>query len=150
VDRAYLTWVDGGLYLRAYCPEAKGEHQWQRNREFRVDRFCTGDDRPAVEVLQSPSAEPDVPSFEFHLWLSPALASGFDDVPGRLRVIERRSDGSRVVAIRECIPLRAVRRVLSYGPQARILEPDFVVAEVRQAIGRMSQELGEGKPVTLA
>ncbi len=152
VDRAYLTWVDGSLYLRAYCPEAPGEPQWQRNREFRVDRFCTEGDHPAVEVLQATAAEADVPTFEFELWLAPGLARGFSNVPGRLRVIEERSDGSRVLAVRECIPLRAVRRVLSYGSQARVLAPDYLVTEVRAAIARMAHDLApdhEPFPVSL-
>lgn len=141
VDRAYLTWMDGFLYLHAHCPESDGKTKYQKNREFRVDRFKASDGSPVVEVLQTPSSEPEVPAFEFKAWLSPAMASGFQHVPNRLRVLEEAPDGSRLVAIKETIPLRAVRRILSYGGQARVIEPDFVVADVRATINRMTSEL---------
>lgn len=141
IDRAHLTWMDGFLYLHAYCPEAAGATRWHQNREFRVDRFCSIEEAPAVEVLQSPCSEQEVPAFEFKLWLAPSMAAGFQKVPNRLRVLEEAPDGSRLVAIRESIPLRAVRRVLSYGSQARVVEPDFVVQDVRATIARMAREL---------
>lgn len=141
VDRAYLTWQDGFLYLHAHCPEAEGSTEWHKNREFRLDRFCSTKSNPAVEVLDTPVSLEQVPAFEFQIWLSASMASGFQKVPHRLRVLEEAPDGSRLVAIKECIPLRAVRRILSYGGQARVIEPDFVVAEVRSTITRMAAEL---------
>ncbi|HEY9855603.1 MAG TPA: WYL domain-containing protein [Stenomitos sp.] len=141
IDRAYLTWQDGFLYLHAHCPEAEGATKWHQNREFRVDRFVSAAKTPAVDVLQAPASEPEVPAFEFQLWLAPTMAAGFQKVPNRLRVLEQAPDGSRLVAIKECIPLRAVRRVLSYGSQARVIEPDFIVSDVRATIARMAREL---------
>lgn len=141
VDRAYLTWQDGFLYLHAHCPEAEGSTEWHKNREFRLDRFCSTKGSPAVEVLETPVSLEQVPAFEFQIWLSASMASGFQRVPHRLRVLEEAPDGSRLVAIKECIPLRAVRRILSYGGQARVVEPDFVVTEVQTTIARMAQEL---------
>ncbi|MBO9539720.1 WYL domain-containing protein [bacterium] len=141
VDRAYLTWQDGFLYLHAHCPEAEGSTEWHKNREFRLDRFCSTKTSPAVEVLDTPVSLDQVPAFEFQIWLSASMASGFQRVPQRLRVLEETPDGSRLVAIKESIPLRAVRRILSYGGQARVVEPDFVVAEVQATIARMASEL---------
>lgn len=141
VDRAYLTWQDGFLYLHAHCPEAEGSTPWHRNREFRLDRFCSEKGHPAVEVLETPASLDQVPAFEFQIWLSASMASGFQKVPHRLRVLEESPDGSRLVAIKECIPMRAVRRILSYGGQARVIEPDFVVAEVQATIAQMASEL---------
>lgn len=141
IDSAYLTWLDGFLYLHAHCPDAEGATKWHQNREFRVDRFVSVGKTPAVEVLQAPSSEPEVPAFEFKLWLASAMAAGFQRVPNRLRVLEEAPDGMRLVAIKECIPLRAVRRVLSYGSQARVVAPDFVVNDVRATIERMAREL---------
>jgi predicted DNA-binding transcriptional regulator YafY len=141
VDRAYLTWQDGFLYLHAHCPEAEGVTPWHRNREFRLDRFHSMKGSPAVEVLETPVSQEQVPAFEFQIWLSASMASGFQRVPQRLRVLEEASNGSRLVAIKECIPLRAVRRILSYGGQARVVEPGFIVDEVRATIARMASEL---------
>ena len=142
IDRARLTWYEGYLYLRAHCPEAEGHTIWHRNREFRLDRFCTTRDQPAVEVLETPAEFEVVPSFEFQLKLSPSMAQGFKAVPRRMRILEDGPDGSRLVAIRETIPLRAVRKVLSYGTQARVVEPDFIVEEVRKTILHLAAELG--------
>lgn len=141
IDRAYLTWQDGFLYLHAHCPEAEGSTPWHRNREFRLDRFCSVKGAPAVEVLETPVSLEQVPAFEYQIWLSASMASGFQRVPRRLRVLEEAPDGSRLVAIKECIPLRAVRRILSYGGQARVVEPAFVVEEVRATIARMAADL---------
>lgn len=141
VDKAYLIWQDGFLYLHAHCPEAEGKTMWHKNREFRLDRFCLSKEEPAVEVLETPVSLEQVPAFEFQIWLSASMASGFQRVPQRLRVLDEAPDGSRLVAIKECIPLRAVRRILSYGGQARVVEPDFVVEEVRATIARMAADL---------
>lgn len=141
IDRAYLTWTDGFLYLHAHCPEADGSTLWHKNREFRLDRFCRLEEEPAVEVLSTPTSFAEMPTFEFQIWLSPAMASGFERVPNRLRVLDEAPNGSRLVAIKETIPLRAARKILSYGGQARVVEPDFVVAEVQTMIERMAQEL---------
>lgn len=141
VDRAALKWLDGSLYLHAHCPQADGPSKVQKNREFRIDRFQTTTETPTVEILKTPCTEPEVPSFDYKIWLSPSLASGFQHVPQRLRVLEETPDGSRLVAIGETIPLRAVRKVLSYGGQARVVSPDFLVSQVQETITRMSQPL---------
>lgn len=145
IDRAYLTWMDGFLYLHAHCPEADAPTLWHKNREFRLDRFCKVNSASAVEVLATPTSFAEMPTFEFQIWLSPAMASGFERVPNRLRVLDEAPDGSRLVAIKETIPLRAARKILSYGGQARVLEPDFVVAEVQTMIERMAKELTVGQ-----
>ena len=145
IDRAYLTWMDGFLYLHAHCPEADGPTLWHKNREFRLDRFCKMKAKPAIEILSTPTSFAEMPTFEFQLWLSPAMAAGFERVPNRLRVLEEAPDGSRLVAIKETIPLRAARKILSYGGQARVVEPDFVVTEVRSMIGRMAEDLAKGQ-----
>ena len=142
VDRARLTWYEGYLYLQAHCPEAEGHTVWHRNREFRLDRFCSIRDQPAVQVLETPAEFEHVPAFEFQLWLAASMAQGFKAVPRRMRILEDAPDGSRRVAISETIPLRAVRKVLSYGIQARVVEPDFIVDEVRKTVARLAMEQG--------
>jgi predicted DNA-binding transcriptional regulator YafY len=138
VDRARLTWSEGYLYLQAHCPEAEGSTPWHRNREFRLDRFHDTPTSPAVEVLETPTSFEEVPAFEYRLWLSSSMAAAFRKVPRRIRVLDEAPDGSRLVAITETIPLRAVRKVLSYGMQARVIEPDFIVTEVQATIERMA------------
>jgi len=138
VDRAQLTWSEGYLYLQAHCPEAEGSTPWHRNREFRLDRFQETATHPAVEVLDTPTSFEQVPAFEYRVWLSASMAAAFRKVPRRIRVLEEAPDGSRLVAITETIPLRAVRKVLSYGMQARVIEPDFIVTEVQSTIERMA------------
>ena len=129
------------LFRSAHCPDAEGSTVWHKNREFRLDRFDTTAGVPAVEVLETPATFEQVPAFEFKVWLSASMASGFRKVPRRLRVLKEAPDGSRLVAITETIPLRAVRKVLSYGTQARVIEPDFIVSEVRATIERLARAL---------
>lgn len=143
VDRAHLTWSEGYLYLQAHCPESEGATIWHRNREFRLDRFWASGTAPAVEVLETPASFEQVPAFEFKVWLSASMAPGFRKVPRRLRVLEEAPDGRRLVAITETIPLRAVRKILSYGTQARVIEPDFIVSEVRATIERLAAVTGD-------
>ena len=141
IDGARLVWLDGFLYLHAHYPGGGGPTVWHDNREFRLDRFRARGNEPIVEILETPVSNPELPSFEYQLWLPPDWAAAFRRIPEKTRLIEERPDGSRIIAIKETIPLRAARKILSYGGQARVVEPDFVVAEVRSMIERMAAKL---------
>ncbi len=137
VDRSYLTWHEGALYLHAHCPRLRETTKVRKNLEFRVDRIIGTDAFPAVEVLEGvPCVEPEFPHFELVLQVPAYFALRFVPIPGEVRVTSA-PGGDKHLHIRESIPLRAVRRALSYGEFARVVEPAFVKDDLRASLARM-------------
>jgi predicted DNA-binding transcriptional regulator YafY len=137
VDRANLIWTEGALYLHAHCPHLKEPIRVKKNLEFRVDRFAQPPGHPVVEVLEGvPCVEAELPRFDLVLWMPANFAARFQPIPGELRIADA-ADGGKIVRFRETIPLRAVRRALSFGEYARVLEPDFVRDDLRAVVERM-------------
>lgn len=143
VDRAYLTWLEGTLYLHAHCPRLRDATKVRKNLEFRVDRIEAVGEHPPVEVLAGvPCAEPEFPRFELVVDVPDFFAARFMPIPGELRVTEP-SAGQKRLHFRESIPLRAVRRALSFGEYARVVEPAFVREDLVRALDRMREAYDE-------
>lgn len=137
IDKASITLQEGQLYLLAHCPKESGKTKYLQNREFRLDRFVRIGDHPIVEVLGTMTKETVFPTFKMQLWISPYLAPYFSCNNSHKVIVQE--DGSKLVYSQEAIALRAIRRVLSYGEQARVLGPDFLIVELQKTIDRMGQ-----------
>lgn len=138
VETGQLKWEEGSVYLLAHCPEEAGERPYEKNREFRIDRFCRIEGYPLVEVKKDGIRKVNcVPSFPLELLVEPTFAPHFEAVPNLVRIPEILPDGTKRVIIHETVPLRAVRRVLSYGGRVRVVAPDFVKDELRNTLSRM-------------
>jgi predicted DNA-binding transcriptional regulator YafY len=144
VEAGHLSWIDGALYLVAHCPDEAGETIYHRNREFRVDRFVPVGTHPTVEVHRNRLASrTEVPTFKLKLLAAPTFAPRFVAMGDRVKLGPFEPDGSRLVSFTESIPLRAVRRVLSYGDLVRVVAPDFIQTELRGTLDRMLARLAE-------
>lgn len=116
VDASELSWIEGTLILFAYCPEAPGESDGFKTREFRVDRMRSVDVTGNACIRSSP------PRFPFSYSILPDLARSFCPPHGH-RLVEERTDGSRVFRANANSLLRARRYLLAFGDQAEALEP---------------------------
>ena len=148
VEAGYLRWMDGALYLVGHCPDEPGDTRYHRNREFRLDRFTELKPHPVVEVHATGIAKQStVPSFELRFRAVRGFGERFEATPlpdghhapvaGTVKVAPPEADGSRLVRIVETIPLRAVRRILSYGDRVQLEGPDFIRTELVQTLERM-------------
>lgn len=141
LEHPRLVWLEGHLYVLAHCPRAEGETRYDCNREFRMDRFAPAPGMPAVQVVDTVLTTAKLPTFWLTFRAKPDFAPRFGEGQGRVKVGPREADGSRVVRIDEAVPLRAIRRLLSYGDRVTPLGPEFVVARYRETLAAMAAAL---------
>ncbi|MBK8005074.1 MAG: WYL domain-containing protein [Gemmatimonadetes bacterium] len=132
-----LVFAERMWYLVAHCERGEGL------RFFRVDRIH------AAEPLAATFAEPADFSLEdqvrdgrlfsgeaasrLRVRFSPAVARWIAEREGR----QPEADGSLTVEYPLADPEWAIRHVLQYGPEARVLEPAWLVERVRERLRAM-------------
>jgi predicted DNA-binding transcriptional regulator YafY len=143
IEHARFQWIDGCLYLVGYCPAAKGTERAERNREFRLDRFKQVPHEPLVTVLKEICKSDEMPEIWVKFKAKKDFAPRFRPIENLVRVLPPDEDGSRIVYIREHVPLRAVRRILSYGDNVTLLAPEYVVERYKQAVRDLYHASGQ-------
>lgn len=127
---------EGRTYVVAWCERVR---QW---RHFRLDRvvdamatgraFTPRDDFQPVHRPASIFREPDDGANDVRVMFSAAIARWMLE---RYPEAAQRSDGSAVVTYRVADVQWLVRRVLQYGPEAQVLEPEAYREAVKRAVG---------------
>lgn len=133
LDRSQLRLHDGVLYLFAFVPnpptwDIQNRSDVDRNYTFRVDRIVRVDPASVTSWFM-----PKFPTIKIVYRLSGALANY---QPRRSHEQEQYRDPDRkfvdIVTTEDCV-FWFRQRIMQYGKNARVLEPQWLVEEIRDS-----------------
>jgi predicted DNA-binding transcriptional regulator YafY len=135
LDRSELRLHNGVLYLFAHAPELSIRHHLtDRNRMLRVDRILS-----VGATSQTPWGILQFPSLQIRYRMSGSLSTY---IPRRTheQVIDRNLEAGFVeIAAQEDYVFGFRQRILQYGSNVRLLEPDWLVEQIAQELRKASQ-----------
>jgi len=140
IENPQMNWFEGHMYLLAHCPGVSGANIYEKNREFRLDRFVNADGIEPIEVKPNAPSTAELPFFKLRFRAKPDLAVRFRTGPDGFKVHQPDPDGSCLVDVQEFTWLRAVRRLLSYGDRIAPIGPDFVVKRYYETLHKIASE----------
>ena len=139
----YFDTAGGHYYLRGWCHTSDGplgRYEQRRYFDYRIGRI------EELHVLphKLPPFPPPAPRHELVYELAPQVARlGVTRHRGiEVQEVERREDGSAVVRGEQDSPFWAVRALLHYGPNCRVLGGPEMVREMRRTVERMGEIYG--------
>jgi predicted DNA-binding transcriptional regulator YafY len=131
LDRSELRLHDGNLYLFAFVPDAPVSYSKKRcnaeqNRIFRIDRILS------VGAASNISWVFTFPTLKIRYRLSGPLAT-YKPRRSHEQVLYRDTDAKFVdILTEEDYPFWFRQRILRYGANARVIEPDWLASELEK------------------
>ena len=139
----YFDTTRGHYYLRAYCRRVEGPNGREEPRRYITYRVGRILELQVLPQKMSP-VPPAAPRYPVEYELAAEVARTGVSRPRwiTVREVERREDGSALVRGETESPFWAVRTLLHYGPNCRVLGGPEMVREMRQVVGRMAEIYG--------
>jgi predicted DNA-binding transcriptional regulator YafY len=140
-DPPFLDTASGHYYLRAHCKYTgtpADRRDMNRYLTYRIGRIVEVTVLPQKLPSQRPSARQYV--VEYELAARIACAGGVTRQPWiEIHAVERRSDGSVLVKGETESVFSAVRTLLHYGPNCRVVGGPEMVREMRSVVEEMAR-----------
>ncbi|MEB3887061.1 WYL domain-containing protein [Lyngbya sp. CCY1209] len=129
LDRSEFRLHDGMLYLFAFVPDYKRSHPVEQNSIFRIDR---------IEKVGEPSGirwkRSFFPSLKIRYRMSGPLAT-YKPRRDHEKVVERNRDRNyQILETREDQLFWFRQRILHYGKNVRVLEPEWLADRLREEL----------------
>jgi len=144
-ERPYFDPVRGHYYLRGWCRYTDGPLGWYEQGRYFYYRLGRISDLRVLPDRLSPFP-PSAPRYEVEYELAPGVARlGITRHPEiEIEAVERREDGGALVRGHTDNLFWAVRTLLHYGPNCRVLGGPEMVEEMRRVVRRMAEVYGVG------